>query len=204
MGKRRLADTLLLVLSLLLLQSCATSTLQTAKTTPKGKVDLFFGGTYLTESAFTPEIGFKVGISDNLDGGLRLFSRGFMGEVKLGLIQSRGQGLNIALLAGAGYTAFNFYSYESGGIISIDTEHIAPYASVKVRRFGFSSGGNDNTFLDDITGEFMILAAGLCLFPQSAMSLFAELNWFQSVKIFSETASGNSQAIVSGGLRLRL
>ena len=204
MRRKTLLIAILLCFSLLLLQNCATSTLQTAKTTPKGHVDMFFGGTYLTEGAFTPEIGFKFGVSDRMDIGLRLFSLGFMGEIKIGVIQSKGPGLNLALVGGAGYSTFNFYSYEVGAIISIDTEKIAPYASAKIRRFGFASGEEDSDFLNDITGEFMILAGGICLFPQSTFSIFAELNWFQSVKLFGQSATGTSQAILSGGFRIRI
>ena len=203
MKKKTLQCILLAAVALLLIQGCATSTLQTAKTTPNGKVDLFIGGTYLTEGAFTPEVGFKFGGSDNVDLGLRLFSLGFMGEVKRGLIQNQ-IGFNLALVAGAGYSTFGFYSYEAGAIVSIDAEKIAPYASVKIRRFGFASGDEDNDFFNDILGEFMILAAGVSLFPQGKVSLFGELNWFQSVKFLGETSTGTSQAIFSGGIRFRL
>lgn len=201
--KKTLQCLALLAAVLFICSSCATSTLQTAKTTPKGKLDMMIGGTFMTEGVFTPEIGFKYGVSERVDLGLRLFSLGFMGEVKLGIIQNQ-IGFNLAVLGGFGYSTFNFYSYEVGAIVSIDTEGIAPYASVKIRRFGFNGEGDDGDFFDSITGEFMISAIGLCFFPQGKVSIFAEFNWFQSVKLFGQEASGTSQAILSGGIRLRI
>lgn len=204
--KKTLQCLVLLTAVLVVFSSCATSTLQTAKTTPKGKVDLFFGGSFLPEGGgFTPEFGFRAGVGERADLGLRIFGSGFMGDVKFGLIQNQ-NGLNLALNAGLGYSFFiiSFYTIDLGGIISIDTESIAPYASIKIRKFGIAGDTNGDDLLDGTIGEFMILAGGVCLFPQSKVSLFAELNWFKPVKLLNESVEGTSQAILAAGIRLRL
>lgn len=206
--KKILQCLVLLTAVLVVFSSCATSTLQTAKTTPKGKVDLFIGGTFLPDAdnkGFLPEFGFRAGISDRLDLGLRIFGSGFMGEAKFGIVQNQ-IGLNLAVTGGLGYSflIIPFYSYELGGIISIDTEHIAPYASIKIHKFGLAGDTVADDVPDGTIGEFIVLAGGICLFPQSKVSLFAELNWFKPVKLFGETLDGTSQAILAAGIRLRL
>lgn len=201
----------LLVLLPLLVGGCAMGTLQTAETTPKGHVDLFAGVTALPDidSGVLPEMGFRTGLTDRLDMGLRLFGLGFLAEAKFAIFQNRESGPSLAVFGGVGYSSFDddltFMIYDLGAIFSLKLRLIEPYVSVKYREF--KMGGdlvNDNDFAENINGEFIFNSIGILLFPKSPVSIFAEATYMQSIKVFDVSSTGKSSAIINVGLRLRI
>jgi len=199
-----------LVLLPFLIGGCALGTLQTAETTPKGHVDLYAGFTSFPEiGGKLPEMGFKIGLSDKLDAGLRLFGMGFLAEAKFALFQNRDAGPSLSLIGGIGYSDIGdditFTIYDLGAIFSLKLGVIEPYVSIKYREFypGDALVG-DNDFADKLNGEFVFNSIGVLLFPKSPVSVFAEATYLQSIKLFDTSASGTSSAIINIGLRLRI
>lgn len=199
-----------LLISAVILQGCALGTLQTAQTTPDGKAQLYLGGNAspeMTAGAFIPQTGFRLGVSDDVDLGFSLFGLGFFADVKWALFQTKGKGPSLALTAGGGYSSFfgeaRFYTVDLGGIFSIELGGVAPYASFRFRKFGFSDSSSGD-LVNDLNGEFGILNLGVALFSTSKVSIFVEGTYFNSVKLFETDVSTDNLALISAGLRIKL
>lgn len=200
---------LLLLAGALVFQGCALGTLQTAQTTPKGNVELYVGGNTspnMEAGAFLPQTGFRMGLSDNLDIGFSLFGLGIFTDLKLALFQTKGTGPSLALTGGIGYSSVfgeaRFYTVDLGGIFSIELGGIAPYASFRLRKFGFTDSSSGD-LVDDLNGEFGILNIGIALFSRSKLSLFVEGTYFKNVRILDTEASTDDMALISAGIRIK-
>lgn len=106
----------LLLAGALLASGCGLGTLQTAKTTPRGTLDMTVGGGFMTNEAteargeytadnFPQYIGLRYGVTDHLDVGARLMTfTGLGADVKLNLLDHR-RDLALAVQAGLGAAA---------------------------------------------------------------------------------------------------
>lgn len=209
----RLTGFLSAVFAAILLSACAMSTLQTAKTLDQGHGSIGIGGTVIpaegsAQGGFTPEIGFHYGITKRLEGGIRLFSLGFMGEIKYGIVRSETTGPSLALLGAAGYSKISdlgFFATDFGALVSYELGGIAPYAGVKYRYYGFDkASGTSDTFLDEFSGEFTVLTFGLSLFSTGPFSIYAEADIFKSFSLFDDKVSStDSRVLYSAGFGIK-
>ncbi len=147
-----------------------------------------------------PEIGFRMGLSDNLDMGIKLFSLGFLGDLKYAFIQNRDRGLSVAIDAGVGYSyigGLSMYVLDIGPIISVKLGGIAPYVSARYRKYG--GGSEDSGDLDfDIMGDFAAFTGGIELFPDRKVAINLEVNYMM---ILDEAADNEGILLFSGGLK---
>ena len=206
--KRTLFAFFVLLIAAVSFSGCALGTLQTATTVPEGKVSMFLAATALAVSDIEtstpiPEMGFRMGLSDNIDVGVRLFGLGFMGDIKIALIQNRREGLSLAVTAGVGYSEIgddaSFVAVDLGGIVSIKLgKIITPYLSVKFRSFGFDATGSDD-FINNFSGEFIVAGLGFELFPESSVSIILEASKFYD----TDGNEAKGLTLVSGGLNFK-
>jgi len=195
---------ILLPVLLLFFSACATSTLQTANTVPKGKTSFFFASSFLVIKDTTvnvpfPEIGMRHGLISNLDFGIRLFGLGFMGDLKYALIQNRKQGGSLAVQGGIGYfqiSELKALALDIGAIFSIKLgSAITPYISAKFRSFGFEVTGDSD--FNIFSGEFIVGTVGIELFSQSPISLLIEFSRFYD----TDGNANKHLSLVAGGLK---
>ncbi len=110
-----------MLLVTLLGTGCGLGTLQTAKTTPRGTLDMTVGGGFMTNEAteargeytgdnFPQFVGLRYGVTDQLDVGARLLTfTGLEADVKINLLDHR-RDLALAVQAGLGGAA-SFYMF---------------------------------------------------------------------------------------------
>lgn len=197
-----------LVGAMALLSGCAIATLQTANTLPKGDVSITaasFGiGSSSTGVAYSegaaPQLMLRMGVNENMDIGIQTFALGGYVDLKYALVQDKEGGAALAVIGGLGYSQLgvSILALDAGGIFSIKLgSFLAPYVAAKVRYWGIGAGGSDREFADTFGGKFIIGTFGAQLFPDSPISLIAEVNQF-----FSMEGNKADLFIVAGGVQL--
>ena len=203
----------ILLMVLIITSSCALSTLQSANTVKPGKMSFFMSGAMLnmdgvsTAGTFIPDVGARIGLTKNMDFGIRLFALGAFGDLKYAFFQSRHFGPSLAIIGGFGLNSLGdtkMYAIDVGPIFSLKLGRLVnPYVSLKYRRFGFinatSSSSSSSNILSSVAGDFVTASLGIELFPDSKISILLEANQF-----FDTSGNGGSFTVFNGGLKFNI